>query len=90
LSGTKRKPKQISKSTASSFDEGATIFNDPLIVTIPDPAHSNTEQRYVSLGISIKGRLLAIVHTERNDKTRLISCRKATPRERKTYDKLNK
>jgi len=90
LSRTKKKPKQVSKSTLLAFDEGATIFNDPLLVTIPDPTHSNTEQRYVSSGISIKGRLLAIVHTERNDKIRLISCRKATPRERETYDKLNK
>jgi len=72
------------------FDEGATIFNDPLLLTIADPVHSETEQRYLSLGLSFKGRLLVVVHIERNHKTRLISCRKATLRERKAYENLAK
>ncbi len=78
------------KKRSVGFDEGATIFNDPLIITITDQAHSDTEQRNISLGISVKGHLLIVVHTERNEKIRLISCRKATPHERKTYDELNK
>ena len=70
-----------------SFEEGATIFNDPLIITILDPGHSKLEERYISIGISVQGRLLVVVHTEREERIRLISCRKATSAERKTYEK---
>lgn len=70
-----------------SFDEGATIFNDPLIATIVDPDHSTEEERYISVGISVQGRLLVVVHTEREERIRLISCRKSTSAERKTYEK---
>ena len=70
-----------------SFEEGATIFNDPLIATILDPAHSQEEERYISIGISVQGRLLVVIHTEREERIRLISCRKATSAERKTYEK---
>ena len=69
-----------------SFEEGATIFNDPEIATIFDPDHSEDEERYVSIGISIQGNLLVIVHTERKEQIRLISCRKATNTERKVYE----
>jgi uncharacterized DUF497 family protein len=70
-----------------TFEEGATIFNDPSIATIFDPDHSEDEQRYISTGISVQGRLLVVVHTEREERIRLISCRKATSAERKTYEK---
>lgn len=70
-----------------SFEEGATIFNDPLIITIFDPDHSEHEERYISIGISVQGKLLVVVHTEREERIRLISCRKATSAERKTYEK---
>jgi uncharacterized protein len=69
-----------------SFEEGATIFNDPEIATILDPDHSKDEERYISIGTSIQGNLLVIVHTEREERIRLISCRKATKAERKTYE----
>ena len=70
-----------------SFEEGTTIFNDPLIATILDPDHSKDEERYVSIGISVQRRLLVVVHTEREERIRLISCRKATSAERKFYEK---
>jgi len=70
-----------------SLEEGATIFNDPLIATIFDPDHSDDEERYISIGISVQGRLLVVVHTEREERIRLISCRKATNTERKAYEK---
>ena len=69
-----------------SFEEGATIFNDPLISTIPDPDHSEDEERFISIGVSVQGRLLASIHTERAERIRLISCRKATNAERKFYE----
>ena len=69
-----------------SFEEGATIFNDPEIAAIFDPDHSDNEERYISIGTSVQGHLLVIVHTEREERIRLISCRKATNAERKVYE----
>jgi len=69
-----------------SFEEAATIFNDPKIATISDPDHSEDEERYVSLGKSIILRLLSVVHTYREERIRLISARKATKAEKKTYE----
>jgi len=57
-----------------------------LIATIPDPDHSDEEDRYISIGISVQGRLLLVIHTERGERIRLISCRKATNAERKAYE----
>jgi uncharacterized DUF497 family protein len=48
-----------------SFDEAKTIFDDPFSLTFPDAAHSDEEQRYVSIGISSKRRVLVIIHTDR-------------------------
>ena len=41
-----------------SFDEGRTVFNDPFAVTIPDPDHSEYEDRWIDTGFSSKGRLV--------------------------------
>jgi uncharacterized DUF497 family protein len=71
-----------------SFDESVTIFNDPLIVTMPDVDHSETEQRFISIGMSVKGILLVVIYTERDERIRLISCRKATKREIKFYENI--
>lgn len=70
-----------------SFHEGATIFHDPHIATMHDPDHSEDEDRYLGLGYSSQGRVLVVCYTERGDNIRLISCRKATRRERKIYEK---
>jgi uncharacterized protein len=71
---------------AVSFDEASTIFGDPLSVTIDDPRHSIREPRWVTLGHSSKYRLLAVVHTDRGGRIRIISARVATRYERKTYE----
>ena len=71
------------------FDEAKTIFDDPYLWTFPDPEHSDAEQRYVSIGNSSKGRMLVVIFTERHSNIRVISCRKATPSERKAYAKKN-
>ena len=70
-----------------SFEEGKTIFNDPFLFTFPDNEHSIDEKRYINIGISAKGRILVLIHTERNDKIRIISRRKATVSERRFYEK---
>ena len=69
-----------------SFEEAATVFGDPLSTTIPDPAHSQTEARFIILGRSYLGRLLVVIHTERGDNIRVISARRASRRERKDYE----
>jgi uncharacterized protein len=69
-----------------SFDEAATLFLDVASVTIPDPDHSTGEQRYVDIGSSEKGRVLVVVYTERRGNIRIISCREATPLERRVYE----
>ena len=69
-----------------SFEEAATVFGDPRSVTIPDPAHSQAEDRFVILGRSHLDKLLVVVHTERGDNIRIISARRASRRERKFYE----
>jgi uncharacterized protein len=69
-----------------SFEEASTVFGDPLSLTIPDPAHSQSEDRFIMLGTSHTGKLLVVVHTERGDSIRIISARRASRRERKNYE----
>ena len=72
-----------------SFEEAKTIFNDPRSITIADEQHSDEEDRYLDLGISSRGRLIVVSYTEREPNIRIISCRKATKSERKTYEQAN-
>ena len=69
-----------------SFDEAASIFFDPLSMTITDPDHSAGERRFLTMGISSKGRLLVVAHTERGDILRIISARTASAAERKRHE----
>ncbi len=69
-----------------SFEEAATVFRDTLSATAADPDHSVGEDRYVTFGVSVRGRLLVVAHTERGDTVRLISARLATKREREIYE----
>jgi uncharacterized DUF497 family protein len=69
-----------------SFDEATSVFDDPRLITFPDLPHSESEARYLSIGVSIKGRILIVSHTDRNNQIRIISCRKATDLERRRYE----
>lgn len=69
-----------------SFDEAATAFADPFGIVIDDPRHSTDEVRVALLGHSESNRLLAVMFTERGDRIRLISARKATRREHRHYE----
>ena len=69
-----------------SFEEAATIFGDPLSLTIEDPEHSVGEERFVIIGESARSRLLVVVFTERGDRIRIISAREATSREARDYE----
>ncbi len=70
------------------FQEASTIFGDPLSLTIPNPEHSLSEKRYITVGRAFSGKLLVVVHTERGDNIRIISARRASRRERKFYEKI--
>lgn len=67
------------------FDEASSVFDDPMFITFLDEEHSIDEERYITIGLSIKGRLLLVAHAERNDRIRIISARKATKNEEKFY-----
>ena len=69
-----------------SFDEAATVFGDPLAVTIHDPNHSHQEYRFLTTGLSNRGRLIIVAHTDREERVRIISAREATASERSQYE----
>jgi len=72
-----------------NFEEGVTIFNDLYRATMSDPDHSIDERRFIGIGLSSKNRMLIVSYTERGEKTRIISCRKATPSESRLYEEGN-
>jgi hypothetical protein len=69
------------------FEEASTVFADPLSSTIPDPLHSEKEERFIIIGKSVRGRVLIVVHTDEIDKIRIISARHARSYERRAYEK---
>jgi hypothetical protein len=69
-----------------SFDEAKTVFNDPFSVTIYDPDRSSDEERYIDIGLSLKGRLIVVSYSERGEKIRIISGREATRKEQGEYE----
>ena len=73
-----------------AFEDAASVFGDPLARTIPDPEHSTEETRFVTMGMTAGGRLVVVVHTDREGRTRLISARPATRREKKSYEKADR
>ena len=80
------KAKENLKKHGVNFEEGKTIFNDSFLFTFPDIEHSVNEERYINIGLSANGRILIVIHTERQEKIRIVSCRKATARERRFYE----
>ena len=70
-----------------SFDEAVSVFADDLALTFADSDHFESEERSRTYGISNKGRLIVLVHTERRLNIRIISARKATRYEKIIYDK---
>jgi uncharacterized DUF497 family protein len=69
-----------------SFEEAVSALKDDFAATASDLEHSVTEFRFITLGISAHGRLLAVSHTERGSSIRIISARLATRTERKIYE----
>ena len=81
-----RKAKLNLRKHGVSFEEATTAFRDPLSVTAPDLTHSTTEYRFVTFGLSSKGKLLTISHTELGESIRIITARRSTKQERKIYE----
>ena len=69
-----------------SFAEAATVFFDVFSITVPDPLHSDEENRFVITGLSHRQRHLVVVHSDRVGRIRIISARLAKPSERKNYE----
>jgi len=68
-----------------SFEEAATVFDDPMFITVIDEEHSVDEERYITIGLSKCGRWLMVAHTDREGRIRIISARKATKKEEQFY-----
>ena len=68
-----------------AFEEAQTIFNDESFVTVIDDEHSDNKDRYITIGVSGKGRLLVVAHTDRAHDLRIISARMATRKEEIFY-----
>jgi uncharacterized protein len=73
------------------FEEAATVFVDPKAITIYDLDHSETEDRWVTMGISNNNRLLIVCHSFREEDPeaitiRIFSCRKANKIEIQEYE----
>ena len=73
-----------------AFEEALTLFADPLARIFDDPDHSSEEPRELIIGHSAKHRVLIVSFAERGPRTRIISAKKATKRERHDYEKNTK
>ena len=82
----KRKARQNLTKHRADFPEACTVFADTLSITIPDPDHSEHEERWVTIGFSNRQRLLVVVHTEERETIRIISARTADRLERRKYE----
>ena len=69
-----------------TFQEAATVFGDPLAITFQDPDHSAGEERQMTFGVSLQKRLIVVSHTQRKDRTRIISARLMDRKERVIYE----
>lgn len=81
-----KKAKSNLKKHGVSFEEAATALSDPMAATGVDPDHSISEERYVTFGVSEKGRVVVVSHTEKDETIRIISARKASKGERELYE----
>ena len=69
-----------------TFEEAASAFSDPLSYTIADPDHSESEQRFILMGLSERRRVLLVAFTEREDRIRIPTARLASRREKRSYE----
>jgi uncharacterized DUF497 family protein len=68
------------------FEEAVTVFADPLARIFDDPDHSMAEHREIIVGRSSRQRLLIVCFTERGSTVRIITARRASKQEQKSYE----
>ncbi len=81
-----RKAEANQRKHGVSFSEAVSVFADPLAWSFPDPDHSVGEEREITIGRTGRGRVVFISHCQRGGRTRVISARRATKREREQYE----
>lgn len=72
------------------FPEAASVFFDEFAIFEPAPDHSEEESRYVVLGVSVRAKILLVVHVLRGERIRVISARAATAGEGRRYDEARR
>ena len=82
----RQKAKSNMRKHRVSFAEAVTVFDDPWLIMISDPDHSDEEERWLLIGESNRLRLLVVIYTEKGNRIRLISARGATKAERRAYE----
>jgi len=74
-----------------SFEEAATVFTDPFALSFDDPDHSADENRFITIGMSDRNRIIFLAHADgAEDRIRVISARKATKTEAHDYQESRK
>lgn len=66
--------------------EALPVFDDPYAITVTDNESDPNEQRFVAVGLGVKGQVLVVVYTHRGESVRIISVRPAEPHEREEYE----
>jgi len=89
FSWSEQKNKANQKKHSVSFEEAQTVFFDENAIEFFDPDHSETEDRFLMLGLCVRLRILVICHCSRksNFEIRIISARKATKQEQQNYSR---
>src|SRR6266849_1897731 len=70
------------------FADAVAVLEDERALTMRDPS-SDEEERWITVGVDAFGRAIVVVYTWRGERARLISARKATPRERRLYEETD-
>ena len=83
----KSKSKANQKKHSILFEEAQTVFFDENAIEFFDPDHSESEERFLLLGLSSSLRIVVVSHCYRKSESliRIISARKATKKEQKVY-----
>lgn len=71
------------------FEDARTVFRDPFAIELLDERASYSEERYILIGMSRDG-VLVVIYTERHERNRIISARRAEPNERRYYYEENR
>ena len=88
MNGTTNKAATNLRKHGVTFEEGSSVLSDPYVLIREDVDHSVTEARIQAVGNSKRLRELFVVFVEINDDTaRIVMARKATRRERESYEK---